>query len=684
MSENPLLSSEYLPLFKTIEASHINPALDGLLDAANQQIEQLEQLADEASWENFAQPLEDMDERIDRVWSTVSHLHGVKDSAELREAYNEALQKLTEFHTTLGQNLTLFKGYKTIQSRQDFADLSEARQRIINNAVRDFQLSGAELDSDKKRRFKEIQLRLSELSTQFEQQLLDATQSWHLLVTDKDQLAGLPDQATELAAQTAHQHDQQGWRFGLDIPSYLAIMKYADNGEIRKQLYEAYSTRASEKGPDAEKYDNGPLINEIIELRHEKAELLGFQTYAELALVKKMANSPDEVDAFLQELKKFAKPKAEQEIQELIDFCQQQYQISDLSPWDYSYYSEKLRQHEFAFSSEETKPYFPVDHVINGLFLVTQRLFGITVKHNPTLEVWDDQARGYDVLNDDGQIIGQLFADLFVRQGKRGGAWMASCRHRRQRQNLQHPVAYLTCNFAPGVGDEPALLTHDEVETLFHEFGHTLHHLLTTVDEVSVAGINGVAWDAVELPSQFLENWCWHPQSIALISQHYQTGEPLPEELLQKMLRAKHFQAGMQTVRQLEFAMFDMTLHNGFAIDEHNTVQSLIEQIRNAVAVIEVPSYHRFQNSFAHIFAGGYAAGYYSYKWAEVLSADAFSRFEEEGIFSASAGQAFLQQILQRGGVEDAGVLFRKFRGREPDIQPLLRQTGLISEAATT
>lgn len=682
---NPLLSEQYLPPFRNVKAEHVVEALQGVLATAAEKINQLESLNTTVTWENFAAVLEDIDEQIDRVWSTVSHLNSVQDSTELREAYQAGLQQLTEFHTNLGQNLQLFNGYKTLRNSSDFADLSTAQKKIINNALRDFRLSGAELNGEDKARYKAIALELSTLSNQFSQNVLDATQSWHLLIKDQAQLAGLPDDAIELAAQTARQYDQydeknnSGWRFGLDMPSYIAIMQYADDANIRESLYEAYATRASELGPNAKQFDNSPLIEQIIKLKQEKAELLGYKTYAELALATKMADSATQVIDFINELSQHAKPKAEQELAELTQFANEQYGVEQLQPWDLAYYSEKQKQDAFSFNAEEVKQYFPADTVIQGLFDVANRLFGISVKANPTIETWHDDVLPFDVLDKNQQVIGQLFADLYVRSNKRGGAWMGVCRHRRQTQQAQQlPVAYLTCNFAPATGNKPALLSHDEVETLFHEFGHTLHHLLTQVDEMSVAGINGVAWDAVELPSQFLENWCWHSSSIALISQHYATGAALPQSLLEKMLRAKHFQSGMQTVRQLEFALFDMQIHNGFNPNSEQTVQTILDDVRKQLAVIQPPKYHRFQNSFSHIFAGGYAAGYYSYKWSEVLSADAFSRFEEEGIFNAETGLSFLSNILSQGGAEEPKVLFEKFRGRPPSIEPLLQSSGLI------
>ena len=683
---NPLLNKQHLPLFNDINSEHVLPALDIVLHDAQETIITLEAQASDATWDNFAAKLENIDICLDNIWSTVSHLNSVMDSSELREAYQAGQEKLTAFHTALAQNLAIYQGYKNIAARSDFSELNAAQQKIINNTIRDFKLSGAELADDDKKRYAEIAQSLSKQQTQFEQNLLDATQSWYLLVTDIKELSGLPDYALELAQTNAHRHDQQGYRFGLDIPSYMVIMKYADSAHIREQMYQAYATRASRlsvdlNGKPETRYDNEPVINEILALRQEKAELLGFQHYAELALVTKMADNVEQIDSFLQQIAEHAKPKAKEELHDLHAFANSNYSADTLNPWDYSYYAEKLKLHQYELDSEAVKPFFPVETVIQGMFNVVNRLFGISLHDNINTQIWHEDVLVFDLKDHNNEIIGQLFADLYARPNKRGGAWMGVCRHR-QHSSQKHslPVAYLTCNFTPTIGGKPALLTHEEVETLFHEFGHTLHHLLTEVDEMSLAGINGVAWDAVELPSQFLENWCWHPESIPLISGHYETGEPLPQEMLDKMLAAKHFQTGMQTVRQLEFSSFDINLHSQLAIGQKEapSVQDTLNNARNKFSVVKTPEYHRFQCSFSHIFAGGYAAGYYSYKWAEVLSADAFGRFEEEGIFNTATGAAFKEDILSQGGVPDASEMFKKFRGRQPEVKALLKSTGLL------
>ncbi len=677
--ENPLLSSSHLPPFSQIKAEHVVPAVEYIIKQATHEVKQLELLADTATWQNFAAVLEDVEMSIDNVWSSVSHLNSVTDSDELREAYQQGKEVLTNFHTQLAQNLTLFTGYKRIAESNNFDNLSAAQKRIVSNSIRDFTLSGAELPEKEKKRFAEIVQELSKLQVQFEQNLLDATQAWHLLITDESELAGLPEYALEMSKANAERNEQTGWRFGLDFPSYLAIMQYADSSEVREKIYRAFVTRASNQSDNPNEFDNAPVIDNILKLRHEKALLLGFSDYTELALATKMADDADEVTRFLQDIAIHAKPIAVKEIAELNEFAKTTYGREKLDPWDYSYFSEKLKQEKFSLDSEVVKQYLPAEKVISGMFDVCQRLFGVTVKQNTTTDTWHQDVLTFDIFNGKNKLVGQFFSDLYAREGKRSGAWMGVCRHR-QNTSSNHalPVAFLTCNFTPAAKGKPALLTHDEVETLFHEFGHTLHHLLTQVDEMGVAGINGVAWDAVELPSQFLENWCWHAESLPLISAHYKTNEPLPNSLLKQMLAAKHFQTGMQTVRQLEFSLFDISLHKqDNQSDKSPSVQDVLNTARNDVSVIQAPEYNRFQCSFSHIFAGGYAAGYYSYKWAEVLSADAFDEFEQNGIFDKITGAKFLASILSAGGVPTAASMFKDFKGRAPSIDALLKSTGL-------
>ena len=675
---NPLLNFTDLPNFSAIKAEHVIPALNDILAESRATIDELGKL-ENPNWLNFAAVMEDLDEKIGRVWSPIGHLNAVKDNDELRTAYQQGIALITQYHSQVGQNSALYQQYKKLKNHPDFDGFSLAKKKVIDNTLLDFRLSGAELQENDKKKFTKLNLRLAELSNQFERNLLDSTQAWSLHITDPEQLKGMPASSLAMAKALAKEKNQDGWLVNLQIPSYLAVMQHVDNAQLRKQIYQAYVMRASELSNDGQ-FDNTPLIDEILTARLEQAKLLGFDDYAQLSMQKKMAKSSAAVVKFLNDLIHYAKPVAQQELLELQSFARTQYGVEKLQAWDLSYYSERLREQQYSFSDEQVKAYFPAPQVFAGLFEIVNRLFGVTIEPNNDLQTWHEDVTCYNVIDAQSELIGQLYADIYVRNNKRGGAWMDVCLNRRKTQtSLQLPVAYFVCNFAPPVGDTPALLTHSEVETLFHEFGHTLHHLLTQVDEMSVAGINGVAWDAVELPSQFLENWCWHDQSLALIAKHYQSGDSIPPELLTKMHAAKNFQSGMQTLRQVEFALFDMLIHSEYQPnDNSSSVQKTLEQVRAQVSVIETPDYNRFQNSFGHIFAGGYAAGYYSYKWAEVLSADAFGRFQEEGIFNRQTGLDFLQAILQRGGEDDANQLFIDFRGRDPEIEPLLRQTGIL------
>ncbi len=679
MKNNPLLATSSLPKFSSIEESHILPALQHVLSECRIQIAELCEITT-PNWQNFALIMENLDENISRVWSPISHLNGVKDSAGLRDVYQQGIALLTEYHSEVGQNTQLYDQYKIIKQHSSFSELSRAQKKVIDNTLLDFRLSGAELNNADKTKFAELNLQLADLSNQFERNLLDSTQAWSLLIDDKNKLKGMPTSALKLAEQFAKQNEQTGWLLNLQFPSYLPVMQHVENADLREQVYKAYSKRASEFSNNGN-YDNSPLIDKILQCRRQQAQLLGYDNYAELSIEKKMAKSSAAVVTFLNDLVRYAKPVAQQELEQLQQFAKDQYQVTELNAWDISFYSERLREQQYAFNDEEVKPFFPVEQVFGGMFEIVKRLFNISVKVTTTMETWHDDVLCYDVYQEDSNtLIGQLYADIYVRKNKRSGAWMDTCIHRRRiNDTVQNPVAFLTCNFSPPVESTPALLTHGEVETLFHEFGHTLHHLLTQVDEMSVAGINGVAWDAVELPSQFLENWCWQEQSLQLIAKHYETNKSIPIELLEKMRAAKNFQSGMQTLRQVEFALFDMQLHTNYEPENSDTsVQSLLDNVRQQVAVTIPPSYNRFQNSFGHIFSGGYAAGYYSYKWAEVLSADAFSRFEEEGIFNPNTGDDFMRTILQNGGEVEANQLFINFRGREPDIQSLLRHTGIL------
>ena len=678
---NPLLTMSGLPPFAQIKPEHVEPAIDSLLAENRHAVEQLLSETKEYTWDNLVQPLEDMDDRLSRVWSPVSHMNSVMNSEALRDAYNACLPKLSEYGTEMGQNVGLYQAYKAVKGSKDYDRLDTAQKKVIENALRDFHLSGVDLTNDKKDRFKEIRQQLSQLTTKFEENVLDATQGWTKQVEDEVRLAGLPESAQAMARQAAAQKELNGWLFTLDFPSYFAVMTYADDRDLRSEMHEAFVTRASDQGPNAGKWDNSQVMEDILALRHELAQLLGYNSYAERSLVTKMADTPDRVLGFLHDLAKRSKPVADKELHELEEFARIEHGVVKLKPWDIGYYSEKLRQHTYAISQEELKPYFPETSVINGMFEVVKRLYGINIKQVDGTEVWHPDVRFYEIRAEDGTLRGEFYLDLYARENKRGGAWMDDCigRKRNADQSVQTPVAYLTCNLTPPIGEDPALFTHDEVITLFHEFGHGLHHMLTSVDHVGVSGINGVAWDAVELPSQFMENWCWEKQALDLIASHFKTGKNIPDELYNKMYAARNFQAGMQMMRQLEFALFDFRLHLEFDPAVGARIQQTLDELRQEVAVIKPAAYNRFQHGFTHIFAGGYAAGYYSYKWAEVLSADAFSLFEEEGIFNHQTGLKFLRAVLEQGGTREPMELFVEFRGREPRIDALLRHSGIAA-----
>ncbi len=680
---NPLLKKSSLPAFDAIKASHIEPALDELLRDNRETLTSLLAAHSQYTWDNLVRPLEDKSDLLSRAWSPVNHLHSVADNDELREAYNACLPKLTEFGTEIGQHEGLYRAYLQLKEGKDYDTLDRAQQKSIDNGLRDFQLSGIGLDNEQRDEYKVIKQKLSQLQTKFEENLLDSTQNWKKHVEDKTQLVGMPESALALAAQNAQREDKAGWLINLEFPSYLPVMQYADNRALREEVYRAFVTRASNQGPDADKWDNGQLMVEILALRQDQAELLGFNSYADYSLARKMASDAKEVLNFLHDLASRSRAFAVADLEELEAFALQHYELDDLQAWDIAYYSEKLRVHKYDISQEQLKPYFPAPHVIHGLFAVVHRLYGINIKKVDGIETWHDDVQFFEIHDAQGQLRGSFYLDLYARPKKRGGAWMDECvvRKRNDKQ-IQSPVAYLTCNFTPPIGDDPSLLTHDEVITLFHEFGHGLHHMLTLIDYADVSGINGVAWDAVELPSQFMENWCWEEESLELIARHYQTGDKLPAELFKKMLKARSFQAGMQMVRQLEFALFDFRLHHEKRGSDVADIQALLDDVRKLVAVITPPAYNRFQHGFSHIFAGGYAAGYYSYKWAEVLSADAFSKFEENGIFDRLTGEQFLNSILEQGGSREPMDLFIEFRGRRPSIEPLLRHSGIVSSEA--
>ena len=682
---NPLLESHVLPPFSSIEAAHVEPAVSEIIRESRLFLNRLLENLSTPTWSSLVAPLEAQGDKLDQAWSPVSHLNAVRNSEDMRNAYNASIALLTEYGTELSQNEDLYKAYQALADSSEYQRLTQSQKQAVDNALRDFRLGGVALSTEHKKRYAEIQQRLSELSTQFSNHVLDSTQAWFKHFESADELAGLPESALAQAAQTAQKKSLSGYVITLDFPSYYAVIMYADNRQLREEIYRAYITRASAESQktNAEhtiestaEYDNTSIIAETLALRHELAQLLGFANYAERSLATKMAQSPQQVLDFLQELAKKSKPYAAQDYAELVEFSAS-LGCTDLQSWDTTYYSEKLRVEKYSISQEELRPYFPAEKVISGMFEVVKRLFGIEVKQQTEFDTYHPDVRFYQIFKS-GEHVASFYLDLFAREGKRGGAWMADARVRRKTAaGVQLPVAFLTCNFTPPVGATPSLLTHDEVTTLFHEFGHGIHHMLTQIDVAAVSGINGVAWDAVELPSQFMENWCWEPEAIPLISGHYQTGESLPQSLLDKMLAAKNFQSGLQMLRQLEFALFDFRLHAEYDPKHPKSAQEVLHEVRKEVAVVFPPAFNRFENSFSHIFAGGYAAGYYSYKWAEVLSADAFSRFEEEGIFNSSTGESFLREILQQGGSKTPMELFVKFRGREPKIDALLRHSGI-------
>lgn len=678
---NPLLTMDSLPPFSQIQPDQVQPAVTQAIADCKQKIADVLAKQEPRTWDSLIAPLEEVNDRLARIWSPVSHLNSVLNSEALRAAHDACLPLLSEFQTYVGQHEGLYQAYRELAESDDFPRLDDAQRKEIQNTLRDFRLSGIGLPAEAQQRYGEIQARLSELASRFSNNVLDATQGWHKLVADEAELAGLPESVLAAARQMAELKGKQGWLFTLDIPSYLPVMMYADNRELRAEMYEAFTTRASDQGPNAGKWDNSAIMTELLALRRELAQLLGFANYAELSLATKMADKTEQVVNFLTDLARRSLPQGKAELEEIRAFAAEQHGQSELAAWDLAYYAEKLKQHKFSISDEQLRPYFPASKVVKGLFEVVKRVFGMKVRERLGIDTWHPDVRFYDIFDADDELRGSFYLDLYAREHKQGGAWMDVCLGRRYRRDgsLQKPVAYLTCNFNGPVDGKPALFTHNEVVTLFHEFGHGIHHMLTRVDVAGVAGINGVAWDAVELPSQFLENWCWESEALAFISGHYETGEPLPADLLEKMMAARNFQAAMQMLRQLEFALFDFRLHQEFDPAKPDQIPALLDEVRSQVAVMTPPAFNRFQHSFSHIFAGGYAAGYYSYKWAEVLSADAFSRFEEEGIFNPVTGQSFLRHILEKGGSKEPMELFKAFRGREPRVDALLRHSGIAA-----
>lgn len=679
VTNNPLLSDAELPAFSAITPAHVNPAVDAVLADFRAAVEGL--VADPAArdFASLMAPLERWEEKLGRTFSPVSHLHGVKDSPELREAYSAAIEKLTDHATELGQHRGLYAAVKALRESPAFETLDRPRRTLVEDSLRGFRLSGVALEEPARSRFKAIQNELSKLQTEFEEAVLDDTDAWTRPVAEHE-LAGLPPSARDLLQAMAKEKGVGGWLATLKGPVVQAVLTFADSRALREEIYTAYNTRASDRGPHGGKHDNGERIGRILALRHEAAQLLGFDSAAHESLEDKMAGTPARVLGFLRELASKARPVAQRELDELRVFASGTLGLADLQPWDVAYASEKLRESRFAFSEEDLKPYFPLPSVMQGLFTVAERVFGVRLVERQGVDAWHPDVHFFDVVDLDGTVRAGVYLDHYARAGKRGGAWMDVCRSRLRDGEAAHkPVAYLTCNFAPGHDGTPALLTHDDVVTLFHEFGHGIHHLLTEVDWPSVGGISGVEWDAVELPSQFMENFAWQREALDLFARHWQTGERLPDDLYAKMLQARHFHAGLFLVRQLEFALYDFRLHLEYDPARGPRTLELLDEVRQEVAVIQPPAWHRFPHAFTHIFAGGYSAGYYSYLWAEVLSADAFAAFEEAGVFDASTGARYRREILAVGGSRPALESFVAFRGREPEPEALLRSYGLAA-----
>lgn len=678
--QNPLLHFSGLPRFDQIRPEHVTPAVKQLLAEGRTLVERLVADKTPPAWDNFVRPLEDFEERLARSWSQVSHMNAVVNTPELREVYNANLPQLTAFYAELSQHQGLYEKFRALRADRGFGQLSRAQQKIIDNELRDFRLGGAELSEAQKSRFRAVQEELSTLAARFEENLLDTTNDFALYVENAAGLAGIPSDVLEAAHALAAADKRPGWKFTLHFPSYMPVLQYADNRTLRQDMYRAYVTRAAEFGKP--EWDNTALVTQILKLRLEAAALLGFADYAGLSLATKMAKSADEVMDFLRTLAARARPFAVQDMETLRAHGAEKLGLPQVEAWDIAYVSEKLREAEYAFSDQEVKQYFPEPQVLQGLFKVAETIFGVRIRQSRA-PVWHNEVAFYEISDRTDRLLGQFYLDLYARNGKRGGAWMDEAITRRKKAHgIETPVAFLTCNFSAPLGGRPALFTHDEVITLFHEFGHGLHHLLTQVEEYGVSGIKGVEWDAVELPSQFMENFCWEWDVLRHMTRHVDSGAPLPRALFDKMVAARNFQAGMQMVRQIEFSLFDMQLHSDFDPEGGTTPLQLLEQVRDEVAVVRPPAWNRFPNNFSHIFAGGYAAGYYSYKWAEVLSADAYSLFEENGVLSQEIGHRFWSEILAQGGVRPALESFVAFRGRAPVLDALLRHNGMGSTVA--
>lgn len=667
------------PNFSAVNPATVEQELDTLLSRFQAVIDQVSSLTN-PTWDSLIRPLETAGNELSLFWSPVSHLNSVMNTDALREAYNRCLPKMSAFYTEMGQNSDLYNATQRLRDSDEYEALDSAQKKAINNEIRDFELGGVSLSDENKKRYGEVAQALSKLKTEHSDNVLDATNAWEKLITSEEELKGLPESAIAAAKQRATEKDQEGWLLNLEFPVYYAVLTFAENTALREEMYTAYNTRASNQGPHAGQFDNGEKAVEILKLRAEKAQLLGYDNYAQLSVVPKMVESPEQVIDFLNDLAKKAVPEAKREYQALETFAKDTLGLGKLNAWDIAFVSDKLKQQQYSISDEDLKPYFPASKAVPGMFDVVGRLFGLKIEQVNDVDLYHEDIQCYAITDSRGELRGEFYLDNYARPHKRGGAWMDTCATRqRVAQGVQLPIAYLTCNLTPPVGDEPALLTHMEVTTLFHEFGHGLHHMLTRMDTAGVSGINGVEWDAVELPSQFMENWCWERESLDMISGHYQTGAPIPDELLEKLRSAKNFQSAMQLVRQLEFSLFDMQLHMQATKDKPVDIDGILDAVREQVAVLPYPDFVRLQHAFSHIFSGGYSAGYFSYKWAEVLSADAFSRFEEEGIFNEQAGKDFLTNVLEMGGSRNAMESFVAFRGREPSVDALLRHSGLAA-----
>lgn len=673
------MNKSELPKFSTINTDGITSQLQLLLDQNRRELNKLITIK-QPTWDNLLQPLEELEDRVHHFWSPISHLNGVANSPEIRKAYNAGLPLLTDYHTELGHNKALYQALQGVSEGPEYESLNQAQRMVLKNTLRDFKLAGVTLPDQEKKRFAQINKELSQLTTRFDENVLDATQGWTKHISDLTELKGLPEMAIESARQAAAQKQLDGWLLTLEAPSYLAVMMQADSRSLRQEVYTAFVTRASDQGPQAGRWDNSQVINDIMSLRLEKARLLGFNNFAELSLVPKMLSETQSVLDFLQHLLGASKAKAHLELQTLSEFAKEKAGISELKPWDIPYFSEKLRQQNYTVSQDELRQFFPLDKVLKGFFVIIEKLFSVNFKPVTDVDVWHPDVTCYAMYDDRQQLRSYIYLDIFARTNKRGGAWMDEYCGRRHLKTggFQLPIAFLTCNFQAPVAGKPSLLTHEEVETLFHEFGHCLQHMLTRVDYLSVSGINGIPWDAVEVPSQFLENWTWERESLSYISEHYQTGQPFPEDLLERMRSAKNFQQALQMLRQLEFALFDFKLHIEFDAHHAQQVQQILNEVRSQTALVPVSPFNRFQNSFSHIFSGGYAAGYYSYKWAEVMACDAFSLFKERGIFDPDTSKKFLETFMESGGAVEPMELFIQFRGRAPQIEALLEQSGII------